>query len=226
MAILDRLGNILRANINEMLDKAEDPEKMLNQISRDMAEAIKEARAQVAETIAQEHLLRENMERNRRLSAEWEQKAEIAVERGRDDLAREALKRKRDFESNANAYETQLNTQHQMVEKLKTDLQALESKYEDLQRNREMLIARHKVAQAQQKVQQTVSSVSAMDFTSGVGRMEEKVRMEEARAKANSELASSSLDAQLASLNEASEDAEVDDELAALKAKKQGPPPQ
>jgi phage shock protein A len=220
MAILDRIGNILRANVNDMLDQAEDPEKMLAQITRDMAEAIKEARSQVAETIAQEHLLRDNMEKNRKLSAEWSDKAELAVERGRDDLAREALKRKRDFESNTTMYETQLNTQHAMVEKLKIDLQSLESKYEDLQRNREMLVARHKVAKAQQKIQSTVSTASKIDFTSEVGRMEEKVRLEEARAKASAELAGSSLDAQLASLNDASEDLAVDDELQALKQKK------
>ncbi len=220
MPILDRMANILRANVNDLLDKAEDPEKMLNQITRDMAEAIQEAKAQVTETIAQENLLRSNMENSRRAAAEWQEKAELAVEKGRDDLAREALRRKKDYDGNASVYEQQLTAQHDMVEKLKADLQALQGKYEELQRNREVLIARHKVAEAQKKIQTTVSAASAIDYTSELGRMEEKIRMEEARAAASREMAGATLDAQFDELSASQHDSGVEDELQALKQKK------
>jgi len=220
MPILDRVANILRANVNDLLDQAEDPEKMLNQITRDMAEAIKEAKAQVTETIAQENLLKGNAAKSKELAAQWQEKAELAVERGRDDLAREALRRKRDYEANGTVYETQLTAQHQMVEKLKTDLQALESKYEELQRNREVLIARHKLAEAQKRIQTTVAAASAIDFTSELGCMEEKIRLEEARAAASAELTGATLDAQLDALASSDEDTAVDEELQALKDKK------
>ncbi|MCL4534579.1 MAG: PspA/IM30 family protein [Bacteroidetes bacterium] len=220
MAILNRVSNILRANINDMLDHAEDPEKMLNQICRDMAQAIQEAKAQVTETIAQENLLKSNLENARNMAAQWQEKAELAVEKGRDDLAREALHRKRDFEGNAQVYETQLASQHQMVDKLKADLQALEEKYEDLLRNREVLIARHKMAEAQRKIQTTVSAASAVDYTSDLNRMEEKIRLEEARAAASAEMAGATLDAQFDALTSGQKDSAVDDELQALKEKK------
>ncbi|MBI2305187.1 MAG: PspA/IM30 family protein [Chloroflexi bacterium] len=220
MSILDRVANILRANINDLLDQAEDPEKMLNQISRDMAEAVQEAKAQVIETAAQENLLRSNLEKSRELAAQWQEKAELAVEKGRDDLAREALRRKRDYQSNGSVYETQLTAQHQMVEKLKTDLKALESKYGELQRNREILIARHKVAEAQRKIQKTFVSASSIDFTSELGRMEEKIRLEEARASASADMTSSTLDAQLEALSSGPENEEIEEELQSIKTKR------
>lgn len=220
MAVLNRVANILRGNINDLLDRAEDPEKMLNQITRDMAEAIQEAKAQVTETIAQENLLSGNLEKSRDLAAQWQQKAELAVDKGRDDLAREALHRKQDCESNANVYETQLTAQHQMVEKLKADLEALESKYQELQRNREILIARYKVAEAQKKIQGTVTTASSIDYSSELNRMEEKIRLEEARAAASSEMAGSTLDAQFDALSSDKQSSAVEDELQALKAKK------
>ncbi|MDO8690782.1 MAG: PspA/IM30 family protein, partial [Dehalococcoidia bacterium] len=146
MAILNRVANILRANVNDLLDHAEDPEKMLNQLTRDMAEATQEAKAQVTETIAQENLLKANLAKSQELAAQWQEKAALAVDKGQDDLARECLKRKKDYEANAQVYETQLASQRDMVGKLKMDLQALEAKYDDLVRNREILIARHKAA--------------------------------------------------------------------------------
>lgn len=220
MAILNRVSNILRANVNDLLDRAEDPEKMLNQLTRDMAEAIQEARSQVTETIAQENLLKANINKSRELTGQWEQKAELAVEKGQDDLARECLKRKKDYEGNAAVYETQLDSQHQMVEKLKTDLQALQARYDDLRRNREILIARHKAAQAQKKIQDTVRTATSIDFSSELGRMEEKIQLEEARASAAAEITGATLDARLDALSANDKDAGVEDELQALKAKK------
>ncbi|MER3405810.1 MAG: phage shock protein A, partial [Chloroflexota bacterium] len=133
MGILDRIGTLIRANINDLLDRAEDPEKMLDQIIRDMAEAIREAKAQVLSTIAEEKIIEGNLQRARELAQEWQQKAELAVEKGRDDLAREALRRKNDYLSNAQIYEQQLVAQREVVAKLKADLQALDKQWDALQ---------------------------------------------------------------------------------------------
>lgn len=214
MTILDRINTILRANINAMLDKAENPEVVIDQIIRDMASAIAEARGQVADMIAQEKILQANLARNRELTAEWEQKATLAVQKGRDDLAREALRRKNDYQENATVYEQQLQSQTQIVDKLKSELQALESKYEDAKRNREVLIARHRRAATQQKVTQISQSLNTMDPSAELGRMEERIRMEEARAEAQVELQSDTLDDQFAAL---SGDSQVESDLQRLK---------
>ena len=215
MTIFDRMSTILRANINSMLDRAENPEVVIDQIIRDMASAIAEARAQVADMIAQEKILQANTQRNRDLAEEWNQKAVLAVQKGRDDLAREALRRKNDYDENATVYQGQLGSQSQMVDKLKNELAQLESKYEDARRNREILIARSRRAKTQQKVAQVSASLNTMDPSAELGRMEERIRLEEARAEANVELQASSLDDQFAELSAGSE---VDAQLAALKA--------
>jgi len=219
--ILNRISLLFRANVNEMLDHAEDPEKTLDQAVRDMASGIQQAKTQVAETIAQKNLTQAHLDDAQHLSAEWGTKAQLAVQKGADDLAREALRRKRDYDANAQVYATQLAGQTQVVDKLKGDLQALEAKYEEVSRNREVLIARHKTAQAQQKVQQSVAALSGMDPTSELARMQQKIQLEEARASAAAELEGSSLDSRFAALS--AQDSGLEDELAALKAKV-GPP--
>jgi phage shock protein A len=220
MGILDRLSTILRANINAMLDQAEDPEKTLDQLIRDMAAAIGEARGQVAEMIAQEKLLEADMERNSNLARDWGQKAELAVSRNADDLAKEALRRKIDYDNNAQAYQSQLQAQQQIVAKLKHDLNELENKYESAVRNREALIARHRRAVAQQKVAQTAAQLTTMDPSSELSRMEQRIRMEEARAAAISEVQGrQTLEDQFAALEG---DSELDRQLADLKARVSG----
>ena len=215
MGLLDRISMLVRSNVNDLLDRAENPEKTLDQVIRDMADAITKAKSQVAETIAQKNLIESNLENAQKLSNEWGTKAQLAVQKGADDLAREALRRKKDYDANAQVYASQLQGQTEVTDKLKADLQALQSKYEDVVRNREVLIARHRTAQAQQKVQQTAAALQGIDPTSELFRMEEKIRMEEARARASTELNESSLDRRFAQLEA---DPDVEAELAALKA--------
>jgi phage shock protein A len=220
MGILDRMSTILRANINAMLDQAEDPEKTLDQLIRDMSEAIGQARGQVAEMIAQEKLLEADMERNMSLGREWGKKAELAVSRNADDLAKEALRRKIDYDKNGQAYASQLQSQQEVVSKLKHDLEQLESKYESAVRNREALIARHRRAVAQQKVAKTAAQLSGMDPTSELGRMEERIRLEEARAAALTEVQRRpNLEDQFAALEG---DSELERQLADLQSKVRG----
>jgi len=221
MGILDRISTILRANINALLDQAEDPEKTLDQIIRDMADAIGQARGQVAEMIAQEKLLEADMERNQNLGREWGHKAELAVSRNAEDLAKEALRRKIDYDRNAQAYASQLQAQQEVVSKLKYDLEQLESKYEGAVRNREQLISRHKRALAQQKIAQTAAQLTAIDPSSELSRMEERIRMEEARAAAISEVNArpAALEDRFAHLEA---DSELDRQLADLRRKVTG----
>ena len=221
MGILDRVSTILRANINALLDQAEDPEKALDQLIRDMADAIGQARGSVAEMIAQEKLLEADMERNSTLAREWAQKAELAVNRGADDLAKEALRRKIDYDKNSQAYATQLQAQSDVVQKLKHDLEQLESKYESAVRNRDAMISRHRRALAQQKVAKTAAQLTTVDPTSELARMEERIRMEEARAAALTEVHSrpASLEDKFAALEQ---DDDLERQLADLKGKVRG----
>src|SRR5688572_13089232 len=129
MGIMDRLSRLIRANVNDVIDRAEDPEKTLNQLLRDMYASIGTARAQVVAMVAQERELEADLAQARKLAAEWGQKAQAAVNAGKDDLAREALRRKRDNENNADLYQQQLYVQEQTVEKLKVQLRQIESKY-------------------------------------------------------------------------------------------------
>ncbi|MDQ3855196.1 MAG: PspA/IM30 family protein [Chloroflexota bacterium] len=214
MAIIDRITTILRANINALLDQAEDPEVMLDQILRDMSGAIAEARGQVAEMIAQEKVLQANVERNRSLAEEWRGKAQLAVQNGRDDLAREALRRHNDYTESAEVYEQQRQAQSQLVTKLKDELQQLESKYEDAQRSRETLIARHRRAETQQRVTGISVQLNALDPAAELGRMEERIRLEEARAEAQAELADSSYSDQFAEL---ASDSQIEAQLQEMK---------
>src|SRR5918998_4206462 len=118
MGVMDRLSRLIRANVNDMIDQAEDPEKMIDQILRDMQDNMTTARSQVAAMIAQEKELEADLNENRRLAEEWGRKAQRAVEAGKDDLAREALRRKRDTEENARVYASQLEVQEGAVGKL------------------------------------------------------------------------------------------------------------
>jgi phage shock protein A len=219
MGILDRISTILRANINSALDKAEDPEKMLDQIIRDMASAIEEAKGQVAGVIAQEKQLEAEKANAERSAREWGDRAEKAVRAGRDDLAREALLRKKDFEGIATTYQQQYDTQHQMTSKLRSQLELLMRKYDDAVRNRDVMIARHRSALAAQQVSKQLASMSGMDHTSELSRMDQRLRQEEAKALAMVELNSggtASIEDQFAQL-EAGDD--MDDELKQLKSR-------
>jgi phage shock protein A len=202
MAILDRMSRLVRANINEMLDRAEDPEKMIDQIIRDMQTNMTDAKRQVASMIAQEKELEADLKESRDLSSEWGIKAKRAVDAGKDDLAREALRRKRDSDENLAVYEQQHEVQTQTVTKLKQQLSALESKYQTTLSQRDALIARQKLG-------------SGLDAGSELDRMEAKIRSTESEAAAYQELESESMDAQFRELDY---DIDVENELEALKS--------
>jgi phage shock protein A len=214
VGILDRLSRLVRANVNEMIDNAEDPEKMLNQILRDMESSIPQARGQVQEMIAQEKLIEADRNEAQKLAIEWGNKAQRAVAAGKDDLAREALRRKRDNDQNAQLYTEQLVTQEQVVAKLKDQLRQLEAKYQATLSKRDTLLARARAARATEQVARSLTSFSPMDPSADLERMERKIRSREAQAAAMVEMGSDTLDAQFMELD----DPDIETELALLKA--------
>jgi len=215
MAILDRISRLVRANINDLIDQAEDPEKMIDQIIRDMQTNITTARAQVASMIAQEKELDADLSESQELVTEWNEKAKRAVTAGKDDLAREALRRKHDAQENLDIYREQHTTQQHTVEKLKQQLQLLESKYQSTLSQRDSLIARQRRAKAQQHVADRVTSLSPLDASSELDRMERKIRSNEARAAATIEMEDTSIDSQFRELDY---DTDIERELETLKA--------
>lgn len=214
MGILDRMSRLVRANVNDLIDKAEDPEKMIDQILRDMESNIVTARSQVAAMIAQEKELEADLNETRQLAGEWGEKARRAVDAGKDDLAREALRRKRDNEENSRVYEQQFASQQQGVEKLKQQLQLLESKYQQTQSQRDSLIARQRRAKATKQVAEFTSTLSPLDAGAELDRMERKIRSTESQAAALSDMESTSFDAQFRELDY---DIDIEKELEALK---------
>lgn len=219
MGILERISTVLRTNVNALLDASEDPRRTLEQVIRDMAEAIAQARGQTAEVIAQEKLIEADYLKNHRLAQEWERKTELALTRGSDDLAREALRRKIDFERNAEMLGRQLAAQQEISAKLKRDLTQLEAKYDEAIRNRDALVARHRTVLAQQQVARSSARLNLMDPSSELARMEARIRGEEARTAAYAEVSELSLDKRLDSLET---DTDLDLQLADMKARMRG----
>jgi phage shock protein A len=213
--MMDRLTRLIRANVNDLIDRAEDPEKMIDQILREMNEGIVMARAQVAAMIAQEKELELDAAETKKLAGEWGKKAERAVSAGKDDLAREALRRKRDNEENSAIYAEQLGVQTQAVAKLKDQLRQLEAKYQTTLGARDTLIARQRRASAQRQVAEAVVVFTPLDPTSELDRMERKIRGEEARAMAALEIGEESFESQFQALEAESD---VEEELEALKS--------
>ena len=222
MGILDRMSRLIRANINDMIDRAEDPEKMLNELLREMDQGIRDARVQVANMIAQQNELEAELQDAQGNSREWERRAEMAVSAGKEDLAREALRRKRDADNIAMVYAQQLSAQQEAVTRLKQQLKMLEAKFSEAESKRDVLIARHRATQAQRQVTETLQSLPGLDSGSELDRMERRIRSEESQTRALGELQVESLDYQFAELDR---DDEIESELAAIKARVSGADP-
>jgi phage shock protein A len=232
--ILGRISQLTKANINALLDRAEDPEKMLDQLLRDFTNNIREAEDAVAMTIGNLRLMEEDLKEAHEAAAEWGRKAAAASTRADelraegktteadrfDELAKIALKRQIGREEQATSLQTQVAAQNELVEKLKNGLNVMRATREELVQKRDELVARQKLAAAQIQVQEAVREVSVTDPTGEIARFEEKIRHQEAKSLGMQEVAASSLDAQFASLDESTDDIEIENRLAALKAAK------
>ncbi|QAY74492.1 PspA/IM30 family protein [Agromyces protaetiae] len=231
-SIFGRISQLVRANINALLDEAEDPEKMLDQMVRDYTNSIADAEAAIAETIGNLRLLEDDHKEDVRAADEWGQKALAASRKADefrtagntvdadkfDNLAKVALSRQISAENEARSAEPQLAAQTEVVDKLKSGLNGMKEKLVQLQNKRSELVARSKTAAAQQQVHDAVKSIDILDPTSDLGRFEDKIRREEAKVRGQAELAASTLDAQFNELDDLGELTEVDARLAALKA--------
>src|SRR5262249_26841285 len=155
-----RLGQLIKSNLNDLISKAEDPEKMLNQVLVDMKNQLVEAKKQVAVAIGDEKRLKKQLDDQAAQSREWERKAMLAVQAGDDTLAREALVRQKEHEDLSLQFEKQWHMQKDAVEKLKTQLHSLNNKIEEAKRKKNLLVARAKRAEAQKTIQQTMAGIS------------------------------------------------------------------
>jgi len=189
MGIFQRLKTLVSSNVNDMINKAENPEKMLNQLVVEMNEQLIESKKAVAMAIADEKKLERETASQQAQAQEWERKAMLAVRAGQDDLAKEALVRKQEYDTGYTQFNQQWIAQKQSVEKLKESLRDLQTKIEEAQRKKNLLVARAKRAEAQQKIQQTISSVSGNTSAfDAFDRMAQKVDQLEAQADAAKEL--------------------------------------
>ncbi len=194
MGLFKRFKDAVRANINELISKAENPEKMLNQIIMDMNEHLIEAKKSVASAIADEKRMERQMNDNRGKAQDWEDKAILAVKVGKDDLAKDALLRKEEYDTHAKELEPQWNAQAESVNQIKESLKQLQRKIEEAQRKKNILIARAKRAETQKKIQSMAGSIADSTAFEAFDRMASKVEQIEAEADAVSELAKASLD--------------------------------
>ena len=232
-SIFGRIAQLAKANINALIDAAEDPQKMLDQMVRDYTNNIVEAEAAVAQTIGNLRLLEQDHAEDLRDADEWGSKALAASNKADefraagdtanadkfDNLAKIALGKQMQAEREAKAAEPQIASQTQVVEQLKDGLTKMRSKLEEVKYKRDELTARQKTAAAQTQVNDALKAFDVLDPTSEMSRFEEKVRREEARVQGQQELAASSLDAQFNDLEELGRQSELDARLAALKNK-------
>jgi phage shock protein A len=231
-SILGRISQLVRANVNSLLDSAEDPEKMLDQLVRDFTNNIAEAEEAVAQTVGNLRLVEDDAKEARGAAIEWGDKAAAASRRAEqlrtegntteadrfDGLAKIAIRRQISYEGQASTLETQATQQSELAEKLKDGLNKLRAKREDLVQKRDELVSRAKMARAQEQVQTSLQSVSVLDPTSEISRFEEGIRRQEAMVRGREEVAASSLEEQFASLDDDEDEIEVETRLAQLKS--------
>jgi phage shock protein A len=231
-SILGRIGQLLRANVNSLIDSAEDPEKMLDQLLRDYTANIREAESAVAQTIGSLRLLEDDHREALDAVREWGEKAAAASRKADqlraagqtaeadrfDELAKVALRRQISYEAQARSLEPQLTQQRELTEGLKDGLEKLRLKREELVHKRDELVSRARIARARVQVQQAVKNVSVLDPTSELSRWEDRVRREEAMAEGMEEVGRNSLEDQFAELDSDEDQAELESRFAALKS--------
>jgi phage shock protein A len=189
MGIFSRLGTLIKSNINDLITKAEDPEKMLSQVLLEMQQQLGEAKKAVAIAIADEKKLQKQYAAETDKAKEWERKAMVAVRAGDDNLARQALARKNEHEQISTQFQQQWLLQKQAVEKLKDALRLLNNKIEEAKRKKNILIARKKRAEAQQQIANTMQGLGDTSAFDTFDRMSERIQLMEAEAEAGAELA-------------------------------------
>lgn len=222
MGIFSRLGTLIKSNINDLISRAEDPEKMLNQVLLEMQQQLVDAKKSVAVAIADEKKLHKQYNSELDKAKEWERKAMMAVRAGDDNLARQALIRKQEHETIAQQFQQQWIAQKAAVDKLKDALRLLNNKIEEAKRKKNILIARKKRAEAQKQIAATMQGLGDTSAFDTFDRMADQINMLEAEAEAGAELAGElsgdTLESKFLALESGGHGSE-DDALAELKAK-------
>jgi len=217
MALLERVSTLLRANLNDLVDKAEHPEKMIKQVILDMQNQLLQVKTQVAIAIADQHLLEKRQKENEDKVAEWMRKAELSVDKKQDDLARAALQRVESYRDLSEGFSQQVTDQKAQVENLKTALRQLERKLTEAQAKADLLIAQHRRARAVGKASDAKMASGNGSTAAAFDRMKRKVAHTEAHSQAKSEIAADDMEERLAALEK--ED-RIEQLLAELKGKR------
>ncbi len=217
MALLERVSTLIRANLNDLIDKAEEPEKMIKQVILDMQNQLLQVKTQVAIAIADQHVLERKQQENEEKTAEWVRKAEMAVDKKQDDLARVALERSVSYRQMSDSFKQQVADQKTQVENLKAAMQKLEQKLAEAQAKKDVLIAQHRRARAATKANDAQYATSDHSNEATFDRMKDKVRHSEAVSQAKAELLKDDVEAQLEALEKQDQ---IEKMLADLKAKR------
>ncbi|HEY3313691.1 MAG TPA: PspA/IM30 family protein [Bacillota bacterium] len=219
MNLLERVSTLIRANLNDLIDRAEDPEKMIKQVLLDMQNQLIQVKTQVAIAIADERKLEKRHGENVQAAREWEDKAGLAVDKAQDDLAKGALERRNAHQAIADGFKQQWEEQKQQVQVLKQALSGLEAKITEAEAKKDLLIAQNRRALTGKRVAESRARISGTDPLSTFRRMEEKITDIELKAQATQEMHQESLEEKFAKLEK---DDLLDRQLAELKVKRSG----
>ena len=217
MGLLERVGTLIRANLNDMIDRAEDPEKLIKQVILDMENQYLQVKTQVAVSIADQHILEKQRREQEDTGKDWMRKAEIAVDKGQDDLARAALDRFQTAQRLSQSFEEQVNDQKAQVETLKNSLVKLEQKLDEAKSKREVLLARHRRSIALEKAAKAQVAIGDNSQSASFDRLKDRVHRTEATASAEVQLLNDDV---AEKLNRLDRDAEVERLLADLKTRR------
>ena len=219
MALLERVSTLIRANLNDLIDKAEDPEKMIKQVILDMQNQLMQVKTQVAIAIADQHVLEKKQKENADKETEWMRKAELAVDKKQDDLARAALERSMSYKQMAGSFDSLVADQKAEVDNLKSALHKLEQKLAEAESKSDMLIAQHRRSRALAKASDAQIAIGDKSKVATFERMKNKVRHAEAVSKAKAEMVSDNVEDRLAALEKQDE---IEKLLKEIKARRAG----
>ena len=221
MSIFTKLSTVIKSNINDLISRAENPEKMLNQIILDMRDQLAKAKREVAAAIADERKLRAQLDDEVKQARQWEHRAMLAVKEGRDDLAKQALMRQQEHAERAATLESTWRAQAAETDKLKGSLRQLNDKIEEAKRKRNLLVAKQRRAQAQRRIHETMSGLSNTSAFDAFNRMAEKIEEQERQSIAHAEvteaLGPGTLEDEFKVLESGGGSGDVEDRLLALK---------
>jgi phage shock protein A len=217
MALLERVSTLIRANLNDLVDKAEDPERMIKQVILDMENQLLQVKTQVAISIADQHVLEKKQQENAENERQWMRRAELALDKGDEALARSALERSMSYKSMAESFQQQVEDQRTQVENLKTALLKLQQKLAEAQSKSDVLIAQHRRSRAMNKATDAGMTMGEKSNAAAFDRMKNKVRHTEAEAQAKADLVADNVEDRFAAMEKQDE---IDRLLAELKARR------